>query len=312
MAEPTEKTVESAPDSGRAARNGTIAAFGCYVLWGLLPIFWKALGEANSFEIVGQRMVWAFVFMSIWCLATGIGLFDLIKQKRARRYLTASALIIAVNWTTFIVAVNSGHIVDTSLGYYINPLVTILFGLLMFHERMTPLQLAAFILCAAGIIFFTVDYGRFPWVSLTLAITFGLYGAIKKKGGYPPVASIATENIVLLPVGLVICLVTALVTGDHVFFADTGSVHGWTLTGLMVLTGVVTALPLVLFSKAANDISMVTLGFIQYVSPTLTLLLGVFVYGEPFTLAHAVCFGCIWLGLVLVGVDSVRRSRKAG
>lgn len=212
-----------------------------------------------------------------------------------------------LNWSLYIVAMVTNNVVEASLGYYINPLVSIVLGLVVFRERLTPLQIAATVLSAAGVIYFTVNYGSFPWIALVLAFTFGIYGAVKKRGGYPAVPTIAVEGIVALPFAIV-ALVAVAIAGQSVFFSPDMSLEAWQTRVLLVLTGPITAVPLILFATAANKTPLSLIGFIQYISPTISLLSGVLVLGEPFTSAHAVCFACIWAGAVLVIVDAIRKQ----
>lgn len=291
-------------------RSGILVGFLCYLFWGLCPIYWKLLDAVSPFEVISHRIIWCFVFILIVCRVMRLDYVGLLRDRRALRYLVPAGLVITFNWSTYIYAIATDHLVDCALGYYINPLVSILFGLVVFKERLTVLQTVATVLAAAGVIYFTVDYGQLPAISLALALSFGLYSAIKKKGGYPAVTSIAVESTVALPIAVVTGIVTAAVTGSHAFLGDVTTAAGWGTTLLLIVAGPVTAVPLVLFARAANDIPLSLLGFIQYVSPTCSLLLGVFAYGEAFTGAHAVCFGLIWAGLVLVSIDAIMRSRK--
>ena len=294
----------------RRVRRGAVAGFACYVLWGLFPMYWKLLGHVSSFEVIAHRIIWCFVFTALICAIMRLDFMALLRDRRARRFLVPASSLITVNWSVFIFAVDIGRIVETSIGYYITPLFSILLGMVMFSERLSAPQWVAVALCCVGIGFFTVNYGQFPWISIVLAVTFGLYGAVKKKGGYPAVEAIAVESAVMAPVAIAFSIGLALVTGTHGFLGDVATAEGWTTTALLIGGGAVTALPLILFATAANSIPLTLLGFLQYVSPTISLLLGVLVYSEPFTLAHAVCFGCIWCGLALVGIDSVRAARK--
>ncbi len=295
----------------RRTRRGVIAALGCYLMWGVFPLYWKLLGHVNSFEVIAQRIIWCFVFTVIICFIGKWDFLSLLKDRRAMSYLVPASILITLNWSVYIFAVDIDRIVETAIGYYINPLVSILLGLVIFKERLTPLQWAAVALCLCGIVFFTANYGQFPWISIVLAVSFGLYGAVKKKGAYPPVEAIAVESTVMVPFAIVFAIVLGCATGSHAFFADTSTAAGWTTTALLVGGGAITAIPLILFATAANTIPLTLLGFIQYLSPTIALLIGVFVNGEPFTLAHAVCFGCIWSGLALVGIDAVRHAQRA-
>lgn len=296
----------------KRTQRGIVAAFGCYCMWGIFPLYWKLLDNVDPFEIVVQRVIWCFFFTVIICFVGRWDFIGLLRDRRALRYLVPAAALITINWSTYIFAVDMNRIVETAIGYYCNPLVSIVLGLVVFRERLTPLQWIAVALCVAGIGFFVANYGEVPWIAIVLAVSFGLYGAIKKKGGYPAVEAIAVESTVMLPFAVVFALVFACVTGSHAFMGDMGSPSGWATTALLIGGGAITAVPLILFATAANAIPLTLLGFIQYLSPTIALLIGVFLNGEPFTLAHAVCFGCIWCGLALVGVDAVRQTKRTG
>lgn len=304
---PTPSAVRPTPALA-STRTGVLTGIGCYVFWGLCPVFWKLLGAVNPFEVIANRIIWSLAFMVLVCRVMHLDYLGLLRSRRTLRYLLPASLLITVIWSVYIWAVAAGNLVECALGYYINPLMSILFGVVFFKEKLTRLQTAATLLMAAGVLYFSVAYGQIPWIALALALTFALYGVVKKKGGCPPIEAIAVENTLAAPIGLAIGVATALITGGHAFLADPASVASWGVTGLLVLAGPVTAIPLVLFSKAANNIPLSLLGFIQYVSPTLSLLLGVFAYGEAFTSAHAVCFACIWVGLALVSFEAVRGS----
>ena len=305
--ENSEATIE--PSQGGLTpdeRRGVAAGVFCYLLWGLFPLYWKLLDEVNSFEIIAHRIIWCFATTIIFCVIARLDLPGLLKQRRAWRYLVPAALIITLNWSIYIFAVNIDHVVETAIGYYINPLVSVVLGIVVFRERLSPLKAVAVALCTIGVVFFTVNYGQFPWIAIALALSFGIYGAIKKKGGYPATTAIAFENTVMLLPAILFAIALAHVTGTHAFAANLDTTHGIYLTVLLILGGPATAIPLILFAKAANLIPLSLLGFIQYLSPTLALLTGVFLFGEPFTLAHAVCLGCIWIGIALVTLDTMR------
>ncbi len=292
------------------AKRGALAAAACYCIWGFCPLFWSLLGNMDSVEIIGQRIVWSLVLTVVACkFILKVDFVALLRDARARRFLIPSGLLIMVNWSLYIVAMVTNRVVEASLGYYINPLVTIVLGLVVFRERLTPLQVAATVLSAAGVIYFAVDYGSFPWMALALALTFGVYGAVKKRGGYPAVPSIAVEGVVALPFAIV-ALVAIAVVGRSAFFSPDMSLAAWQTRALLVLTGPITAVPLILFATAANKTPLSLIGFIQYISPTISLLSGVFVLGEPFTSAHMVCFACIWAGAVLVVIDAIRSRAR--
>ena len=290
-------------------RKGIITGFLCYLFWGVCPIYWKLLVNVDSLEIIAQRILWCAAMTVGICFVMRLDLPGLLKDKRAWKILLPAAILITFNWGIYIYAVNIGCVVQTAIGYYINPLVSIVLGIVFFSERLTKLQVIAVALCAFGVVFFTVSYGEFPWISLALAFSFGLYGAVKKKGGYPAAQALAMENVILFFPVLIFAIVLAFVTGQHAFLGDVSSVDGWVTTLLLIGGGPVTAIPLLLFSTAANKIPLSLLGFIQYVSPTIALLLGVFLFGEAFTFAHAVLLVCIWSGLALVSVQTLRGER---
>ncbi len=291
--------------------SGVIAAIGCYVLWGSFPLYWKLLSSVNSVEIICQRIIWCCVFTVCACLVLRLDFVSLLRNRRARAFLIPAALIMTVNWSAYIYAVEADRIVETAIGYYLNPLVSIVLGVVIFKERLSALQGVAVGLCVVGIAAFTIGYDQFPWIALVLALSFGTYGAIKKKGGYPAVEALAFENIIVVVPAIIVAVACAFITGGHAFLGDVSTSEGWGLTGLLIFGGVITAVPLILFSTAANSIPLTLLGFIQYLSPTIALLVGVFLNGEPFTPSHAVCLGCIWAGLALVCIDSLRRAHKA-
>lgn len=305
-----QKTKPASPiDRSRRRKNGIAAGVFCYLLWGVMPLYWKLLDNVSPFEVVAQRVIWCFVFTALVCKIAGWNFIPLFKEARARRFLIPASLAITVNWSLYIWAVSIDRIVETAIGYYINPILTIVLGLVVFRERLSPLQWMAVALCCAGIGFFTVNYGQFPWISVLLAVSFAVYGAIKKRGGYPAAETIAVESAYMVPAAIVVCIVLAFATGSHGFLGNVATAQGWTTTLLLVGGGLCTMAPLVLFAKAANDIPLTLLGFLQYISPTCGLLIGIFVNGEPFTFAHGVCFGCIWCGLALVGLGALIDAR---
>lgn len=291
------------PSTQSQRKAGIVAGIGCYVLWGVFPLYWKLLASVDSIEIICQRIIWCCVFTVGLCLVMGYDFVGLLRQKRARRFLIPASLLITLNWSVYIYAVQIDRVVETAIGYYLNPLVSIVLGIIIFKERLTLLQGIAVGLCIVGIGAFSFGYGSFPWISIALALSFGVYGAIKKKGGYPAIEALAVENTIVVIPSIVVAVVLANLTGTHGFLGDVHSTEGWTTTALLVLGGAVTAAPLILFARAANLIPLTLLGFIQFLSPTIALIIGVFVNGEPFTTAHGICLGCIWCGLALVLAD---------
>ena len=297
--------------------KGLLIALACYALWGLLPIFWKFLSGVPSSLVQAQRMVWCFACVIAFCALTKRDFRPLFRDPRAVRTFLLSGVLCTVNWTTYVITVNSGNIVESAIGYYINPLLSILFGLIVFKERLTKAQIAATALAAIGVVFFTVSYGRVPVLALILAVSFALYGVVKKRGGYPSVEGMAVESTFTGAAGLLALAVGSFVPGlwEGLTPVTAASPLAWTGGGavlmlLFVLSGFFTWLPLQLFSEAANRIPLTWVGFCQYLSPTLALLVGVFLFGEPFTFAHGVLFGCLWVGIALIAAEAVVRSRK--
>lgn len=287
-------------------KNGIFYAFAAYTAWGLLPVYWKAIQAVPAREILAQRILWSFVFVALllilkkqWGNARAV-----LRDKSKLFGLILSSLLITSNWYIYIWAVNSNKVVEASLGYYINPLLTVLLGIVVLRERMDRWQIVSLLLAAAGVIILTLEYGKIPWISLSLATTFALYGLAKRLVQVDSLLGLALETAVVVPVAL-IYLSMVQVRGTGVIG------HSGSLTILLLLgTGIVTATPLLWFAHAAKTVPFSTMGFIQYVSPSLSLLLGVFLYHEEFTSAHAMSFGVIWIALAVYSVSRFTVARK--
>ena len=289
-------------------KQGIFFGLAAYVLWGILPVYWKALELVSPFEILSSRFMWScvFVFLLIifqkkWPLfAKEVKLvFSNVKTGAA---MVAAGITISFNWGTFIWAVNNGHIVETSIGYYINPLVSILFAVVFLRERLDKMQLAAITCAFIGVASMVYSFGKIPWVSLTLAFTFALYGLLKKILPVSALTSIMLETLLITPLALVY---EYSLWQQGVSFYASGNMQV-----IMMLTGagVVTAIPLLLFTAGARLLPLKIIGFLQYISPTLTLLIGVFVYNEAFTASHLLAFGWIWVALLLFIVSQLRSN----
>ncbi|MDM8108663.1 EamA family transporter RarD [Phascolarctobacterium faecium] len=289
-------------------KQGIFFGLAAYVLWGILPVYWKALELVSPFEILSSRFMWScvFVFLLIifqkkWPLFTKEvkQVFSNVKTGAA---MVAAGITISFNWGTFIWAVNNGHIVETSMGYYINPLVSILFAVVFLRERLDKMQLAAITCAFIGVASMVYSFGKIPWVSLTLAFTFALYGLLKKILPVSALTSIMLETLLITPLALVY---EYSLWQQGVSFYASGN-----LQVIMMLTGagVVTAIPLLLFTAGARLLPLKIIGFLQYISPTLTLLIGVFVYNEAFTASHLLAFGWIWAALLLFIVSQLRSN----
>lgn len=289
-------------------KQGIFFGLAAYVLWGILPVYWKALELVSPFEILSSRFMWScvFVFLLIifqkkWPLFTKEVklVFSNVKTGAA---MVAAGITISFNWGTFIWAVNNGHIVETSMGYYINPLVSILFAVVFLRERLDKMQLATITCAFIGVASMVYSFGKIPWVSLTLAFTFALYGLLKKILPVSALTSIMLETLLITPLALVY---EYSLWQQGVSFYASGN-----LQVIMMLTGagVVTAIPLLLFTAGARLLPLKIIGFLQYISPTLTLLIGVFVYNEAFTASHLLAFGWIWAALLLFIVSQLRSN----
>ena len=279
--------------------HGVISAICAYLMWGFLPIYWKLLRQASALEILSHRVIWSFLFLLIFLLlAQRMTAFreevrNILNEPRRITGVLAATLLISLNWLIYIWAVNDNRIIETSLGYYINPLVNVLFGVILLKEKLSTRQYLAVALAACSVLNLVLQFGTVPWVALSLAVSFSLYGLCKKLLGISATTGITLETFLISPLALTYVLYlhsqgTGVAGSDHVF-----------VTVLLIGTGIVTALPMVLFSNAANLLPLSLLGFIQYLSPTIALLTGVFLYHEPFTLTHGISFGLIWLALAI-------------
>src|ERR1700731_870638 len=285
---------------------GLIAAIAAFTTWGLIPIYWKLLAAVPATEILAHRFVWTTIFLSI-ILSWQRRWPELIANVRsplARIYCLAGGLAIASNWFLFIYAVNSGRVIETSLGYFMTPLMNVLFGAIFLREHLTRLQFVSVLLAALGVLNLTFGYGRFPWIAVLLCLTFGLYGLLRKQSGTAAIPGLFVETILLVPLAVVF-LIYLQRSGALVFArAD------WSLSILLVSTGVVTSVPLLWFGYAAQHLRLITVGFLQYLSPIGSFFLGVFLYHEPFTRGHLVTFILIWIALIIFTAEALLRWRS--
>jgi chloramphenicol-sensitive protein RarD len=287
-------------------RRGFLLGLAAYGMWGLFPLYWPLLEPAGAVEILAHRIFWSLAVMLVLVVAvrrTG-QLRAVLRQPRTRAILAGAAVLITVNWGTYIWGVNNHHVVETSLGYFINPLVTVLMGVVFMGERLRRLQWIALGLALVAVTALTVEYGHPPWIALALAFSFGSYGLAKKKANTGAVESLTVETMVTAPVALAYILwLTA--TGSSNF---TG--HGPGHAVLLATTGLVTAVPLICFGGAATRVSMTTIGLLQYVTPTIQFLIGVFFYGEPMPAMRWLGFALVWVALVVFTVESVNHRRR--
>ena len=287
-------------------RRGLLFGIGAYGLWGLFPLYWLLLEPAAPLEILAHRIVWSLLFVGalVWLRRRYATVRAALLDRRTRTALVVASVVIGVNWFLFIWAVNNNHVVETSLGYFINPLVSVAMGVVAFGERMRRLQWAAIGIAAAGVLWLTFEYGRPPWISIVLALSFGTYGLAKKKANVGAVQSLMVETLVLAPLALGYVL-TLQATGAGEFGR-----HGLGHTALLVGAGVATALPLLCFGAAATRIPLSMVGMLQYLTPTLQFLIGVFLYGEPMTSARWVGFVLVWLALAVFTFATLRSRRR--
>ncbi len=287
--------------------RGVLYALGAYLMWGAFPVYFKAVGAVGSLEVLAHRMLWSLVFVAALLALFGRWqwLRPFVQAPRRLAFFALSAALVSINWLIYIWAVNSGHVVDASLGYFINPLVNVLIGALFLHERLRPTQWVAVALAALGVAWLTWQAGELPWIGLVLAFSFACYGLMRKRASLGALEGLALETALLTPLAL-LYLGWLASQGDSAFIvsASTGALQ---TVLLLMLAGPVTAVPLLLFAAGARRIPFTTLGLLQYVAPTLQLLLGVFLYREPFDGATLVGYAAIWLALAVFSVDGLRQ-----
>jgi chloramphenicol-sensitive protein RarD len=283
---------------------GLLFGFSSYVLWGLFPLYWPLLEPANPLEIVSHRAVWTLVFcLIILSLSKQIhSTLQVMKNPRTMAALLLSTLLVSINWITYIWAVNNDHVVEAALGYYINPLIIIAFGVILLREKMRPLQWVAVAIAAIGVLVLTIDYGRLPWVAISLALSWGSYGLVKKKLNLGALEGLAIETLIsFIPY-----------VGYLIYLGNQGSGqfgHSPGLTFLLISAGAVTAIPLLLFNGSTTRLPYSTIGLLQYITPTIQFSLGVWLRHEEMPAARWIGFIIIWCALIALGVDLVRSSR---
>lgn len=292
---------------------GIFYAIIAYFIWGLFPIYWKYLQEVSADEILANRIIWSFVFMAIILTCTkkwkqfSQTLSYFKKHMKQGILLFIASLLISGNWFIYIFAVNANKIIETSLGYYINPLVSMLLGILVLKEKLTKVQQLSVVLATIGVLIMTFSHGAFPWISISLALTFGLYGLAKKLIIVDAEIGLTLETLLISPFAL-LYIGYLFFSGNHAFLHIS-----FQLDSLIILSGVFTAVPLLFFAKGAQRIPLSMLGFIQYLTPTLTLILGTLVYHEPFTYAHFFAFLFIWTALLIYSLSKtgfISKRRK--
>ncbi|MCK5847960.1 MAG: EamA family transporter RarD [Caldisericia bacterium] len=288
--------------------QGMFYAVSSYLLWGTTPLFWKLLEQVPSMEILAHRILWSIPFLFLILLLTRkVSAFkNEIKQFTPKKWigLVFAATLLLINWFTFIWAVNNGHIVDTSLGYYINPIVSVLLGVIILKESLKKPQWIAFSIVVFGVVLLVSTVHILPWISFTLAFSFGFYGLVKKQLKIKPITSLTIEMIIASVFSvLYLCLNTNI--GTFTFSMSK-------INLLLVATGIVTALPLLLFNNGASKLPLFWMGILQYLAPTISLLIGIFVFREKFTSMHLLSFCVIWIGLIMFSISSFKLNKKIG
>jgi chloramphenicol-sensitive protein RarD len=291
---------------GMASRRGFLSGLAAYVMWGFFPIYFHDLRPAGAVEILAHRIVWSAISVAI--LITVIRrwrtLRDLTRRPRTVAGIALAAVLIAFNWGTYIYGVNSDHVIETSLGYFINPLLSVLLGVFVFRERLSAAQWIAIGIGAAAVAVITVDYGHLPWIALILAASFGSYGLVKKRLALPPAEGLQLEaTMLLLPALGYLGWLTA---AGRSTFTSVSPAH----TVLLMLSGIMTALPLLLFADAANRMPLTALGILQYTTPVLQLVVGLLIFHEPLPPAELVGFALVWLAIVIFTWDALRRAGR--
>lgn len=300
------------PETAAQERLGGIYAFGAYFLWGFMPLYFILLAPIGPWEVVVWRILFSLVFCAILLTVTRTWpkLLAILRDRRLVFWTIIAGLLIYVNWQVFLIGILTGHVIEGSLGYFINPIVTVLLGVLVLHERLRPAQWAAIAIAVVAVVVIIVAYGTFPWIALTLAASFGAYGLVKKQIGpkVDAISGLTLESLWLTPIALVQLIVVANTTG--LVFGTQGAGH----TVLVNLAGVITAVPLLLFAAGARRAPLVVIGLLQFVAPIMQFLTGWWMLGEPMPLERWIGFGLVWVALIVLMVDSIasaRGSRRA-
>lgn len=297
-------------DDAKRSRQGVLFAIAAYTMWGVAPIYFKLLQQVPALEILAHRIIWSFILVLL--LIVGLRRWQRIKpvvtNKKQMLRLTIATFLLGGNWFLFIWAINNDHILDASLGYYINPLLNVAIGMVVFAERMRRMQLVSIALAVIGVLIQVISFGSVPWVALALACSFATYGAIRKRLPVDSMTGLWLETTILLPFMLIYVF----------FFANSGASdmtsNTWQLNLLLIAAGIVTTAPLLCFTAAAQRIRYATLGFFQYIGPSLMFILAVWVYGEPLAADKLVTFAIIWAALALYSLDTLfhqQRSKRA-
>ncbi|MGM0875267.1 MAG: EamA family transporter RarD [Bacillota bacterium] len=292
-------------------KQGLFYTAGSYFLWGILPLYWKMIENVSAEEILAHRIFWSFLFMLVllsfnkeWKNSI-VASKRIIKQPLLFLSLVLSSLLISTNWFLYIWSVNNEHMIEASLGYYINPLISVLLGMIFFKEKLNFWQKISFVIAAIGVLIMTLYYGQVPWVAITLALSFGLYGLTKKMTKFSSAIGLTFETMVVTPIAAYYLFVIAS-RGESEFF----TFHHVTTNLLLIGAGIATAIPLLLFASGAQRIPLFMVGILQYIAPTITLIIGIIIYKEPFTNIEVITFTFIWSALLLFTLSHSKYFRK--
>ncbi len=285
--------------------KGILSGLGAYALWGFFPIYWKYLHDVPALQVIGHRIGWSFLLLIGIILVSGqwMEFRSVALQPRVIGIYSIAAILLSVNWLVYVWGVNAGFIVETSLGYFINPLLSVLMGVLFLRERLRPTQWIPVSIAAIGVIYLTAVYGRLPWIALSLAFSFGFYGLVKKLAPLGSLHGLTLETGIVFPAALIYLLIVER-SGSGAFL------HQSTLIDVFLIgAGVVTTIPLLMFASAAKQIPLTVVGLLQYIAPTLQFVIGVFLYKEPFDQSHLIGFGIVWVALVIFWVENYLSRR---
>lgn len=291
-------------------QKGILYAISAYGIWGVFPLYWKLLDHVDSIEVIVSRVIWSFVFTFIFILIIKQknelieDLKSLWKDKKLFMALLGASFVISCNWFLYIFAVNNDHMVDASLGYYINPLITIVFGMIFFKEKLSIAQIFSVIIAFIGVLYLTIGYGQIPWLALLIALSFAIYSALKKKITLNATRGLAIETLFMLPFAIVYYIYIMLT--DEIAFLHIN----WQTNFYLILGGVVTAYPLILFAKGAKLLPQYLIGFIQYMTPTIVLVLGIVLYDEPFSTTELISFSFIWFAIIIFIMSTILEIKK--
>jgi chloramphenicol-sensitive protein RarD len=285
--------------------KGILNGLAAYALWGFFPIYWKLLHHVPALEVIGHRIAWSFVLLIIVILSTRQwhSFRAAALAPKTIAIYSVAAVLLSINWLIYVWGVNAGFIVETSLGYFINPLISVLLGVIFLRERLRLLQWVPVGLAAAGVLYLTLTYGRLPWIALSLAFSFGIYGLVKKLAPLGSLYGLTLETALVFPIALVYLAVVGF-TGTGSFLRE-----GALIDILLIGTGVVTSIPLLMFASAARQIPLTMIGILQYIAPTIQFLIGVFLYHEPFDQSRLIGFGMVWLALLIFWVENYLANR---